>query len=90
VSVKQVGEISYVYFRRQVIGQGKARQGTLDPLEYPSQKRGGDWMNFTPIYFYSHKDPPLLTLINRLREMLASPSYFRVGGFTKGWMFPDA
>jgi hypothetical protein len=28
----------------------KARQGTLDPLEYPSQKRGGDWMNFTPIY----------------------------------------
>ncbi len=51
-SVKQGGEISYVYFTRQVIGKGKAkaRQGTLDALEYPSQKRGGDWMNFTPTY----------------------------------------
>jgi len=34
-----VEKFPYVYFRRQVIGQGKARQGTLDPLEYPSQKK---------------------------------------------------
>jgi len=91
VSVKQVGVISYVYFRRQVIRQGKARQGTLDPLEYPSQKRGGDWMNFTPYLFYSHnKDPPLFTLINRLRKMLASPPTLGSGALQKGWMFPDA
>jgi hypothetical protein len=37
-----------------------ARQGTLDPLEYPFQKRGGDWMNFTPIYFIVIRTLPSL------------------------------
>jgi len=41
-------------------GKLLARQGTLDPLEYPSQKRGGDWMNFRPVYFIVIRTLPSL------------------------------
>jgi hypothetical protein len=41
-------------------GKLSTRQGTLDPPKYPSQKRGGDWMNFTPIYFIVIRTLPSL------------------------------